>query len=134
MGEARKLSDDNSTNTKNAVRSSFRLMPLERHQADLEMLEQEGYRIDLILKGAMKAARKTTPRIEEYVAAPDLAYWKQHHIVWNFTVAPATIVKLRKAAKDPLDALPLSELVRGQITSAWIPALDEAIAKVKRAL
>ncbi|TQM89597.1 hypothetical protein [Roseinatronobacter monicus] len=122
------------TAPENVARSTFRLMPLERHRADLEMLEQEGYQIDLILKGAMKAARKNTPRIEEYVPPPDLAYWKKHHVRWAFSVTNDTIAKLRAAAKDPLDALPLSELVRGQITSAWIPALDEAIAKVKRAL
>lgn len=112
----------------------IKLMPLARHRADLEMLAAQGYQTSLILRGAGKTAHTKTITFDQYIEPKDREYWKEHSLLWRYRISTSALAELRSSAKDPLNALPLAQLVREQITWAWIESVDEAIAQVKKGL
>lgn len=112
---------------------AFHLRPLERHKADLIDLNQKGYRMDAMLKLAMKNMRAAFKPEAEYVEPTHEKLWMDHKVRMMIRVNPALPAALSEQAGDLGTMFP-SHLLAGQVQPKWIAALDAVIAKLKRSI
>lgn len=112
---------------------SITLWPLHRHKDDLLALEQDGYRIDLILGAAMKSARQKFKPGPVYIPIQPADYWTAYSIRLQKPVAERILIQLAESAKDP-GAMMATQLLRGQVEPLWLDALDALIERLKAAL
>ncbi|MDD7973811.1 hypothetical protein [Roseinatronobacter alkalisoli] len=112
---------------------SITLWPLQRHKDDLQALEKDGYRIELILSAAMKSARQSFKPKPAYVPAQKGDWWTAYSVRLQKPVPDRILMQLTESAKDP-GAMMATQLLRGQIEPLWLDALDALIERLKAAL